>query len=1542
MKLVMRKSKAALVSKEKELAALKYKYQNDWIFDPELREFLTKILNSKEEAQKTIDEWNNERFPHLQKSFNKLEYFRKKLLEHLDSLKDDDVMQKSKAAQIGETRTRRGGIKFKKIGDGKWRKVYDNQTRGANMAVAAIRRKIAAAKDEHEIMQIILLHRDRFSDNEGHPLPFVQELSEYIKMQGEAKTAAAAKTKKPAPKAKPQKMAASKASPKKKEEIIAADDKTIEDYEKMGAEDFKAGKKRVPPHPGDGKWDILSPQSKDANKKMEAWLKGFDKANIAELIDDEPAPEKKESENEKLSEGLKNKFEELAVPMEQYEFTQENYNKLFPNKKVKTPLGDVKLGDNQYKKLKAKYRKDYLGAVHQTLSAPVVVVETEKNGKKSKLYTKSFKVNDETKAVISVVVSIEGESVSISTHRRDMNNMINLIKKGNILYEKDIASTVDAGTFNSSSSEEQQPTPTIYSKTDEKSITEQENEEATSNEPEESEEEKRRNRSEGMKGNQNAKKDGAEEVKPQTDREREEEIKGKKKARKDAGLPELDEGERVSAAKDTTWNPNSEDYRFKDTGYIRGSRKENAQSYIRKKARDGEQVTNETIDWTGIEENEVAAAEIITKQNLMGKPDWEGLQKDGMTGGAGYLINELYKTINSKPKFEQYTSEAKNTYQSANFSSVDAMARLQFSIGLDTLKSRLETCKTMPELIEVVGEINGEITGNYISSKKTPEYLKLAKDLESVNKKIDAEIEVIRKEIYAQGNPFEAADKFLKENMGIRFGVDALIDKSGAWKGSYYDRWGKKELIKLLEAGQAEYKARRAAIEKERGVDLSEMHEYSLEISQKKFEAVREKNKELEQNNTMAVAWDTLGKSFKKAVDVITTLGNEDTYKRFSEAETFAKHYQKAATLENDDFSWTEKKSTGGGNTGPRKTQFELQVADKIERKGGRSIKIDSTEGLKQSFNLRDVQSGNWVLKDVKSAKFHVENVAMGLSDLADITGIPDNLVSLNGRLAIALGARGKGKALAHYEPVERVINITKMRGGGSLGHEWFHAFDNLIADAMTGGRYNIFLSETGKMDDLTPRQKRLVRNMEYYKRWGETRNYEIEKEKARKAGVKVDQLESGEEHIAAVKSVFSKLTTAMMTGSATKTENITYSKSDLEYANSSNGEYILRNLQISKEHMDFEGALKRLEESRYSSINKKNKEQMKRIIAAYYGGEHGSGTLVGTTKETTSHFFENAKKLDSNPDNPYWSDIKEMGARAFSAYLNDKMAERGMFNNYLSHATANSDYTGHSPYPDGEERKAINTAFDELFRVINESGAIRKAIEAENAWRLMGGRQFVIDNAVNGAIRFFRKLQDGIVSFEKKKVVLQRSLNDITCGDAIEQAIEDYRWVAEEAPTVPIFSQEIKMVDNNAISKESDFSPVQEYEIQGMKICIENPKGTVRCGVDKDNHPWSIKMGFPYGEITGTMGCDGDPLDCYIGQNPESDKVFIINQNDPVTEEFDEQKVMLGFNTGVEAVVAYLSQYDRPGFFGSMDEMLIDEFKEKAYAKENKWSRIE
>lgn len=129
--------------------------------------------------------------------------------------------------------------------------------------------------------------------------------------------------------------------------------------------------------------------------------------------------------------------------------------------------------------------------------------------------------------------------------------------------------------------------------------------------------------------------------------------------------------------------------------------------------------------------------------------------------------------------------------------------------------------------------------------------------------------------------------------------------------------------------------------------------------------------------------------------------------------------------------------------------------------------------------------------------------------------------------------------------------------------------------------------------------------------------------------------------------------------------------------------------------------------------------------------------------------------------------------------------------------------------------------------------------------------------------------------------------------------------------------------------------------DFQGLDIDIENRAGSVRRGVDGDGHPWSVKMAWPYGEIRGVTGVDKDRLDVYIGPHADSPLVVVVHQNDPVTRNYDEDKVMLGFATVPEAVAAYRKQYDRPGFYGGHDAMSIGEFRRWAEDRRNSGRRI-
>lgn len=116
---------------------------------------------------------------------------------------------------------------------------------------------------------------------------------------------------------------------------------------------------------------------------------------------------------------------------------------------------------------------------------------------------------------------------------------------------------------------------------------------------------------------------------------------------------------------------------------------------------------------------------------------------------------------------------------------------------------------------------------------------------------------------------------------------------------------------------------------------------------------------------------------------------------------------------------------------------------------------------------------------------------------------------------------------------------------------------------------------------------------------------------------------------------------------------------------------------------------------------------------------------------------------------------------------------------------------------------------------------------------------------------------------------------------------------------------------------------------LHGLRISIENPKGSTRSGADANGKPWSNDMAHHYGYILGTEARDGDHVDAFIGENPDSTKVFIVNQRNVGTGRFDEHKVMLGFDSRQAAIDGYHANYAK-GWkgLGSMVETDVAAFK--------------
>jgi hypothetical protein len=187
--------------------------------------------------------------------------------------------------------------------------------------------------------------------------------------------------------------------------------------------------------------------------------------------------------------------------------------------------------------------------------------------------------------------------------------------------------------------------------------------------------------------------------------------------------------------------------------------------------------------------------------------------------------------------------------------------------------------------------------------------------------------------------------------------------------------------------------------------------------------------------------------------------------------------------------------------------------------------------------------------------------------------------------------------------------------------------------------------------------------------------------------------------------------------------------------------------------------------------------------------------------------------------------------------------------------------------------------------------------------------------------------------SLEEKQEDKQKfTASEINQGEGV---IEYAQRIAKEKE----IWDESQKVDINPTEgqKEAGNYKMGHVKVDGMDITIENPKGSVRSGKDANGKEWSVTMNNTYGYIRGTRGVDGDHIDIFLSDNPESGNVYVIDQVDQQTGMYDESKVMYGFNSIDEAKDAYLSNYEEGWKVGVISEVSKDEFKKWIESSTNK-----
>lgn len=170
-----------------------------------------------------------------------------------------------------------------------------------------------------------------------------------------------------------------------------------------------------------------------------------------------------------------------------------------------------------------------------------------------------------------------------------------------------------------------------------------------------------------------------------------------------------------------------------------------------------------------------------------------------------------------------------------------------------------------------------------------------------------------------------------------------------------------------------------------------------------------------------------------------------------------------------------------------------------------------------------------------------------------------------------------------------------------------------------------------------------------------------------------------------------------------------------------------------------------------------------------------------------------------------------------------------------------------------------------------------------------------------------------------------------------------------EEFASIPgnVFDQVVSIdkltrddVHREAANADPNPSPAQaeagnyrkgHIQWQGLDISVETAMGEKRKGIGRDGKPWSCIMPTAYGYVKRTVGADGDHVDVYLGDNPESGKVWVLDQVDHQTKKFDEHKVGIMYNT----LADYLADYHLAHGDGmsserihGVTEMTVDQLK--------------
>ncbi|MFH7347263.1 PLxRFG domain-containing protein [Acinetobacter variabilis] len=419
--------------------------------------------------------------------------------------------------------------------------------------------------------------------------------------------------------------------------------------------------------------------------------------------------------------------------------------------------------------------------------------------------------------------------------------------------------------------------------------------------------------------------------------------------------------------------------------------------------------------------------------------------------------------------------------------------------------------------------------------------------------------------------------------------------------------------------------------------------------------------------------------------------------------------------------------------------ELDLPRPENTQRTGVARREGDAKDSdFSRVFGFRGVEFGNW---NNQAERQELLNDAFdGLMDLAEVLNIPPEALSLNGELALAFGARGQGlsSAKAHYESNRVVINLTKMNGAGSLAHEWWHAFDHYLsrqdgsassawiqhedgsrslnvkanpADRFASHGFKVvksgvredvrnafeklmvtmfkksqaYIEDTQAADEFVARSRDEVQDKLNSIRENLTKQLDPQYYKRFNKPASADQL-----------AEFDTAAELIITGQLLETEARKNPKSRSTF-----GGYRHTNDALDKINEIFKAVRGR---SGFNADFKGVLDYLRGSMSRYMGRLKLLADAQQSTtkyKSVPTEFAMNAKELDQGRGSDYWTTPHEMSARAFQGYVEDKISAKNARSPFLNYGPENvgilTPYGVKRPFPSGEERVAINQAFDDL-----------------------------------------------------------------------------------------------------------------------------------------------------------------------------------------------------------------------------------------------------